>query len=66
MKGKRSGALAKRFNDMTYFVAVKVCDYIIRPFLCYGFTPLIFGYGLYHNNEFTANPFKFIPKILIG
>ncbi|KOB86934.1 hypothetical protein PFDG_02890 [Plasmodium falciparum Dd2] len=43
-----------------------MCDKFIRPFLYYGFTPMIFGYGLYYNNEFTLNPFKLIPKILIG
>ncbi|VWU50476.1 mitochondrial import receptor subunit TOM7, putative [Hepatocystis sp. ex Piliocolobus tephrosceles] len=49
-----------------YILSTRFCDYILRPFLIYGFTPLIFGYGLHYNNEFTMNPFKLIPKILIG
>ncbi|CAD51136.1 conserved Plasmodium protein, unknown function [Plasmodium reichenowi] len=56
----------KKIFDRAYAISLKMCDKFIRPFLYYGFTPMIFGYGLYYNNEFTLNPFKLIPKILIG
>ncbi|SBT32120.1 hypothetical protein POVWA2_010670 [Plasmodium ovale wallikeri] len=67
MKGKNNNStLTKKIMDKTYEISLQMCDYIIRPFLFYCFTPLIFGYGLYYNNEFTLNPIKLIPKILVG
>ncbi|SBT74888.1 conserved Plasmodium protein, unknown function [Plasmodium malariae] len=65
-KNNKYSLVTKKIMDKTYALSFKLCDYIIRPLLFYGFTPFIFGYGLFYNNEFTLNPFKLIPKILIG
>ncbi|EUD67063.1 hypothetical protein C922_02647 [Plasmodium inui San Antonio 1] len=64
-KGDKNSLSSKLINK-TYVLSIHLCDYIIRPLMFYCFTPFIFGYGLYYNDEFTLNPFKLIPKILIG
>ncbi|KJP89563.1 hypothetical protein AK88_00774 [Plasmodium fragile] len=61
-----SNSISSKLINKTYVLSMNLCDYVIRPLLFYCFTPLIFGYGLYYNDEFTLNPCKLIPKILIG